>query len=166
MYGLAMINWVRVASTLALVALLASGLWKIHHMGVESGRAEVQAQWNLARLAQADADKLTQARTRQRERALQDDADNLRKTKDEQIKKLNRSLTAALDGLRNRPERPAQSSVPSDPGTGGGCYPSQLYREDAAVAVELAGEADQLRIHLERCQAAYESVRRSWGKTE
>lgn len=153
-----MLNWGRIAAVLTLFVALAACVWKIHHTGVVSGRAEVQAQWDTAKLAQNEADARAEADSRDRERTLQATADTLRRTQDAQLKKLTREHAAALDGLRNRPERPAARDVPNDSLVGDGCYPSQLYREDAAVVIELAAEADQLRINLGRCQGAYESL--------
>lgn len=154
-----LINWGRVAAALTLLAALSAGVWKIYHVGVVSGRADVQAQWDQARVAQAESDLKLETDTRARELALQADADTLRRTKDAQLNKLRLAHATALDGLRSRPERPPQSDVPSSAVSGDGCYPSQLYREDASVVVEFAAEADQLRINLGRCQDAYESVR-------
>jgi hypothetical protein len=155
-----MINWGRVAATLALVALLAAGLWKLHHTGVESGRAEVQAQWNLAKLAQADADKLAEADTRQRERALQDDADNLRKAKDEQITKISGQLKLALAAVRVQHATPRPPDyTPAPAGTGAACSGSSLYREDAEFLIRESSRADELRAAYLYCEAQYAKAR-------
>jgi hypothetical protein len=155
------LNWGRIVAVFVLLTALAAGVWKIYHTGVVEGRAEVQAQWTMAKLAQGESDARAESDMRMREQNMQTAADNLRRTKDAQITKLNRDHAAALDGLRDRPTHPEPGAVPSDSGAGPSCYPSQLYREDASVAIEFATEADQLRIHLGRCQDAYESVRKS-----
>jgi hypothetical protein len=49
--------------------------------------------------------------------------------------------------------------MPNDPGIGRGCYPSQLFAEDAGNLVKLAAEADKLRVSLAYCQEQYTKAR-------
>jgi hypothetical protein len=160
MIPLNLVNWGRVATTLALVALLAAGLWKVHHTGVTSGRAEVQAQWKLAKLAQAEADKVAEADTRQRERALQDDADNLRKAKDEQIKKIDRQLKLALAAVRVQHATPRPPDyTPAAAGAGAACSGASLFTQDAEFLVRESARADGIRAAYLNCEAQYNKAR-------
>jgi hypothetical protein len=40
-----------------------------------------------------------------------------------------------------------------------GCTGKELYREDGAVLIGIAREADELRISLKQCYAQYEAAR-------
>lgn len=157
---LSRVNWGRVAAVFALVTLLAAGVWKIHHTGVVSGRAEVQAQWDFAKLAQAEADKIAEADTRQRERALQDDADNLRKAKDEQIKKISGQLKLALAAVRVQHATPRPPDyIPAPAGAGAACSGASLFTQDAEFLVRESSRADELRVAYLHCEAQYNKAR-------
>lgn len=72
---------------------------------------------------------------------------------------LQRRVAALAHSLRNRPERPAAGGdVPAGPADPVACTGAQLYREDAGFLVGEAARADQLRIDLDRCQAAYDAA--------
>ena len=40
------ISYIRIAAAVALVVAISAAAWKLHHTGVVSGRAEIQAQWD------------------------------------------------------------------------------------------------------------------------
>ena len=98
---------------------------------------------------------------REKEQAMQLAADNIRKEKDREIRDLNARATALTNSLRDRSERPAEgSAVSSTTGIGqSGCTGKELYREDGAILVGIAREADELRIALKQCYAQYETLR-------
>jgi hypothetical protein len=155
--NLALIN-PKVWLEIAIIAVLAGAGWYGYNWIYERGAATVQAKWNAERLqitqqsAQITADALSTTK------ALQDASDKQREVSNAQIASLNRSLATAIAGLSDRPARPGASGVPGDTSAGAGCYPSQLYREDSAVALKLAGEADLLRVALNQCQTQYKSA--------
>jgi hypothetical protein len=41
---------IRIIAALIIAALLAAGVWKIHHNGIVKGRAEVQSDWDRSKL--------------------------------------------------------------------------------------------------------------------
>jgi hypothetical protein len=41
-----------------------------------------------------------------------------------------------------------------------GCTGKELYREDGAVLIGIAREADELRISLKQCYSQYETIRK------
>lgn len=98
---------------------------------------------------------------RERERVMVESADRLRKDKDAQIASLNGRLGSALDGLRQRPQRPAAS--PESPPAACSCAGAtgaELSREDGAFLVREAARADSLRAALSQCYRQYDEVRK------
>ncbi len=69
--------YAKIAAALALLAALAGIYWKIHHDGVVSGRAEIQAKWDASENARKVAeDKAIADRLKQNElRTAQVEAD-------------------------------------------------------------------------------------------
>jgi hypothetical protein len=97
---------------------------------------------------------------------LQASAHTTTKAKDAQIAKLNHSLGVALDGLRNRPERPGASDLPGDTPTGSstGCTGAQLYQPDATAFVRESARADRLLADLQQCQTQYNAAYKALNK--
>lgn len=154
-----------VAVILAIVAMLAGG-WKCYVAGRSDGRAEVAQMWDQERAKTAKAHADEQARARAREQTLQRQADQDRQEKHREIARLTRQRDAALDSLRQRPDRPAdapsQAAAPAQPGPSAqGCTGSQLYRPDAAFLVGEAARADLIRAELAQCQAQYQAAERA-----
>lgn len=130
--------------------------WK--HRLVEQGdvagysRAQGEFAVTKEQLTKAAAAKTTK---------LQADADKARKDKTDAISTLHAQHAAALERLRNRPERPATGDLPpvtSDGPPAAGCTGAQLYRPDGSV---LAGEslrAETIRIELKSCYAQYDQA--------
>ena len=82
-------------------------------------------------------------------------ADQIRKEKDVQIAAINNSLADALIKLRERPSR-AQGT-----GNGQGAQfgtGSQLYAEDAGLALREAARADTIREALKACYLQYDAL--------
>jgi TolA-binding protein len=79
-----------------------------------------------------------------------------RKEKEKQIFDLNRKYTAALNSLRNRPERTPDSNTTTkaDPiiCTGNGSTGQQLFREDAEFLIRQAQLAEVLKQSLIECR--------------
>ena len=142
---------------LALVAVLA---WS-HGFAYQAGRVNVRAQWDKERAELVAAALAAEQTARATEQTLQAEADTLTKAKNAQIEKLNRGLAAALNGLRDRKNRPDPGSVPAVAGTGGGCTGASLWRDDAGFLVREAARADGLLAQLQACQTQYQAARRS-----
>lgn len=155
------VRWLRVGLLVAVLAALTAGLWTVHRHGVAQGRADVQASWDAAKLAQAKSDLEEEVRVRAYEQSMQDTADSLRKAKDAQIAEISRDLDAARASLRMRlsTHRPA-AYVPPDPGVGPACSGASLFAEDVEFLLGLAAEADGLRASYLQCQAQYNEVKR------
>ena len=146
----------------AAVAVLATGLaashWKAYHMG----KVKVQAEWTAEKLEVAKQSlKLTEQATRDTA-TLQLEAENLKKAKNAKIKQLDSDLSAALDSLRNRPERPGAGNLPQAAGTGGsqsGCTGAGLYRPDGEFLSRYARDTAELQAGLKLCYAQYKAAR-------
>ena len=151
-----LLNW-RTWAAIGLLAILASTHWKAYH----SGAASVQAAWDARIVVEQSEYMKLQQETRDKESKLQADKESLRKAKNAQIAKLDADLADALGRLRDRPERPGESDLSTDPGTGSstGCTGAQLYRQDAAAFIGEAARADRLLADLAQCQDQYAKAR-------
>ena len=132
-----------------------------YYQGNQAGKAVIQQAWDKEKAEQYAAYAKGQEEARQREQALQANADKLRKDKDAEIKNVTARATALANSLRERPSRPAEgSAVSSTAGVGsGGCTGKELYREDGEFLVRIAKEADELRAALKQCYNQYEAIR-------
>lgn len=152
--------YARIAAIAVLAIALAGMAWKIRHDGIVSGRAEVQAKWDIQTAEEIKQQAAAKAKADADTKTLQDKADANRRKANAEILALSLRVGEYANRLSNRPERPDASSVPTIAGPGaGGCTPSQLYRSDASMALQIAADADRLRIGLQACQAAYEAAR-------
>ena len=139
-----------------IAAALAGALW----FGHANGAASVQAKWDAAELYRAEQSAALVADAQQATKDLQASTTTTTKAKDAQIAKLNHSLAAALDGLRNRPARPGASDLPSDTATGSatGCTGAQLYRPDGEFLARESARAGRLLADLAQCQTQYNAA--------
>jgi len=154
---------IRAITALLIAAILATAGWALHESGLAAGRAEVQAKWDQQRITDAAATVQAAMQARAREQALQSSADKIRQEKTREIADLNRRHAAALaDSLRHRPDRPADylpaTAQAADTGPATGCGADQLFRQDAAVALGIARDADLVRIALQQCHAQYQAA--------
>lgn len=105
-------------------------------------------------------------KAREREQQLQADASKFRSNAYAQINRLTRERDAAIDSLRNRPERPVATAnaagVPGTAGPGGEtrhCTGADLYRDDAAFLVRLAADYKELGIRYDELWSLYQRAR-------
>lgn len=152
--------YARIAAAAVLAIVLAGAIWKIRHDGIVAGRAEVQQKWDAETAQEIKQQAAAKAKADGDTKDLQDKADTNRRKANAEILALNVRVGEYAARLRQRPERPDAGSVPTVAGPGaGGCTPSQLYRSDASLALQIAADADRLRIGLQACQQAYENAR-------
>lgn len=148
------------AGVLAVVLAASGGYFK----GQSDGEAAVHAEWDAERLKQHEAHAKALQEAVERQQQLQMGADKLRQEKDRETRDLVARNTALANSLRNRPERPTQTSTVSNPSSAGSsaCTARELYREDSEMVVGIAREADEIRIALKQCYAQYNEVRQSY----
>lgn len=135
MFPLPLSTWLKIGATTA--ALLA-GIWfgySFEHSKFVAYKAEIALQ------------------TAKIEKDQQKQADQIRKTKDDQIKAINSQLVDAISQLHNRPSR-AQQANNGSCGTG-----ATLSSEDAEFLVREAARADQIRAGLDACYKQYDSLK-------
>jgi hypothetical protein len=141
---------------LAVVCAYGVGHWQ----GDEAGQAKVQAKWDQERAKLAEEYAANVTAMREKEQAMQGNADKLRQEKDRELKKVADTNKLLLDSLRHRPERPSGSGVSETASAGqGSCSGKDLHRESATDIVKLAMDADELRIALKQCYAQYDSLK-------
>ncbi len=149
-------------TALLIAAALAIAGWAIHASGLDAGRAEIQAKWNQQRIADTAATVQAAMQARTSEHAAQIAADRIRQEKTREIADLNRRHAALVDSLRHRTDRPADylpaTAQAADTGPAAGCGADQLFRQDAAVALGIARDADLVRIALQQCHAQYQAA--------
>lgn len=148
-------------SVLAVVFAYGAGHWQ----GDEAGQAKVQAQWNKEKAKLAEEYAANVALMREKEQVMQGNADKLREDKNRELREANARNTALLNSLQHRPNRTENGGVPTTAGNGkNGCTGKELYREDGAVLIGIAREADELRASLKQCYSQYETARKELNK--
>lgn len=152
--------WLILGFVLAVGAAGGAGLWKGHDLGM----AEVQQKWDRERAAQEAEYAAAQAAAREKEQALQANADQIRKEKDREIRDLNARAAALTNSLRDRPARPTTQTSAVSSTASNGCAPASctgagLSREDAEFLAGEAARADELRASLRQCLNQYETLR-------
>lgn len=151
--------WIILGFVLAIAASGSAGYYK----GDENGQLKVQTLWDAERIKQQEQHARALQEAAEKQQGLQVGADMLRQEKDREYKKVVDTNRLLFNSLRERPSRPATdgSALPNTAGVGpSGCTPRELYREDSEVVVELARQADEIRIALKQCYAQYETLRR------
>jgi hypothetical protein len=148
-------------SVLAVVFAYGAGHWQ----GDEAGQAKVQAQWDKEKAKLAEEYAANVALMREKEQVMQGNADKLREDKNRELREANARNTALLNSLQHRPNRTESSGMPTTASNGkNGCTGKELYREDGAVLIGIAREADELRTSLKQCYAQYETARKELNK--
>ena len=142
-------------SVVAVVLAYSVGHWQ----GDDAGQAKIQAKWDQERAKLAEEYAANVTAMREKEQAMQGNADKLRQEKDREIREINAKSIALANSLRDRPNRTEGSGVSETPGTGqSGCTGKELYKQDGEFLIGIAREADELRIALKQCYAQYEAL--------
>ena len=138
-------------------AIAAGGAWTWQSNKYERQLSELRTQHAQAEQVRSETARLAEAGHRARERTQAQTLQAITTKADHEKTRLAADLRAALDSLRNRPQRPAAGG--GDVPTGGSdpvaCTGAGLHREDAAFLVREAARADSIRLQLAACQAAY-----------
>ncbi len=97
---------------------------------------------------------------RARERAQAETLQAVQTKADHEKTRLAADLRAAVDSLRNRPQRPAAAGGAVPPGAADqlACTGASLFAEDADAALREAARADSVRLQLAACQASYDAA--------
>jgi hypothetical protein len=148
--------WVILAFVLAVGTAAGGGFYK----GFSTGKAEVQQAWDKEKAEQYAAYAKGQEEARRREQEMQASADQLRKEKDAEIRNINARSLALANQLRDRPERPAQSSTASGAARAcSGATGAELAKGDGEFLAGYAADAARLQAALDQCVKQYNAVR-------
>ena len=148
--------WVLLTLVLAIAGAAGGGYYK----GNSAGQAEVQQAWDKEKAEQYAAYAKGQEEARQREQEMQQAADKLRREKDAQIRDINARATALTNSLRNRQERPAESSAVSSAARScGGASGAELAKGDGEFLAGYAADAARLQAALDQCVKQYNAIR-------
>lgn len=149
--------WLQIAAT---AAIIGAGWWA-YTWAYNRGADSVQSLWDAEKQDIADQNAQLKADADKTTTALRDKADQLRRTKDAQINRLNADLATALDSLRDRPSRTGDGGVPKDTGTGTalGCTGAGLLRDDANFLAWYGAQTKRITLQLAQCQAEHASAR-------
>lgn len=145
------------------VSLIAAGVLAATALGAglfgyTQGAKSVQAELDAYRAATAMAQEQQRAEALTRERALQANANRLRKEMTNEKTRFAAVQRDLVDRLQDRSNRPGDAGVPAtaeDRDAAGSCTGAELFREDAEFLRRESARADTLRLHLAACQAAY-----------
>jgi hypothetical protein len=140
--------------------------------GDDAGSARIQQAWDNAQRVAADNRAKRIENNRQKEQALQADADQQRNNDHALLQKRNADLRAARYELRNRPARPSgpgTSELPQAAGAGpksGGATGAELYRDDAEFLTGKADLAQRIRDQRDTCYRRYEAAQKVMGTAQ
>ncbi len=158
-------------ATTAFSISLAATAWFAHSKGVQSGKSQIQSQWDkeVAAMALAQAAELERAMAKTAE--LQAQVEQITRSHRNEISRISREHSALVDSLRDRPEaRAGAGGVSEDSGAGAsdrtGSTGLQLSRPDATFLVGEAARADQLRVALVACLADRAEIERAINSDE
>lgn len=141
---------------------LAAALAFSHFFVYRAGKAQVRTAWDEQKLVDAEAFRKAEAVSREREQALQAQANQTTKEKDAKIRKITAARDTALERLRDRAERPA-GFVPEVAGTARGATGAGLFRGDSEFLVRLGASADATAAERDACYRQYEQIRATSG---
>ena len=149
--------WFIAGAVIAVAVAGAGGYAK----GTAHGKAEVQAQWDQEKAKLALEYAAAQAAAREKEQALQAQADQLREDANARIKDIDSRANKLVDSLRNRAERPATQAgaVSSAACPSGGASGKDLASGDAVFLARYAADAARLEAALDTCVKQYEALR-------
>ncbi len=129
--------------------------------GSAAGKAEVQAQWDQEKAKLALEYAAAQAAAREKEQALQAQADQLREDANARIKDIDSRANKLVDSLRQRPDRTTTTAgAVSNPSQScSGASGAELDRRNGEFLAWYAADAARLASALDTCLKQYEAVR-------
>ena len=140
-----------------LWALICSGLIASNAVTKFELQSEQLKHQTLISSMESAAAKQSEAyRAKEQEHAIALQAINTRSSHEKN--RIAADMQRTIDGLRKRADRPEGYSVPTSPADSVACTGASLFRSDAEFLVRESARADQLRIDLAACQAAYDEA--------
>jgi hypothetical protein len=167
-----------IVKIIAIISLLVGSLtyaYTWHHAKVESevNLAIERTTNSIKAQEQLQTIKLLDRQYEINSNISSNHAEIQRKYKQE-IASLNDKYYSAITGLRIRAQRDSKGTFGTNEITSNqrtsfaeaprGCYPSELYREDAELAINIAREAEVIRLELLSCYKHYDNLKDSVDK--
>lgn len=149
--------WVIVGFVLAVSGAYTAGHWR----GDSAGQAKVRQEWDQEKARAAEEYAKAMQAAREKEQALQAQADQLREESNAKLKEVSARADRLADSLRKRPERPSPGAVSNTAQPCVGATGAQLARGDGEFLARYAADAARLQAALDQCVAQYEAVRQS-----
>ena len=149
------------ALALALAASLAVNVATWAKLSAErNAHQSFRTETAQAEQLRSETARKAEAGHQARERAQADTLQAITEKAANEKNRLAADLRAAVDSLRNRPQRPAASGGAMLPGAADpvACTGASLFAEDADAALREAARADSVRLQLSACQAAYNAA--------
>jgi hypothetical protein len=135
-----------------------------HWQGDTAGQAKVQQLWDKQAKQLAEEHAAAMAAAREREQELQLGANNDREERNKQLREANARVAALTNVVRERADRPAETSAVSGAaGTGpttASCTGAGLYRPDGEFLVGEAAAGRECQAFLRECRTGYERLRK------
>jgi sugar (pentulose or hexulose) kinase len=129
--------------------------------GSAHGKMVVQAEWDQEKAKLALEYAAAQAAAREKEQALQAQANQLREDANARIKDIDSRANKLVDSLRNRAERPATQAgaVSGAAQSCSGASGAELDRRNGEFLAWYAADAARLASALDTCLKQYEAIR-------
>ena len=150
----------RIEIAAAIVFVLTVGILFGYGKGYYSGVETTKAAWNKERLQEEQKTQQVLKEYREKEQLWQDNAQKLQEKKINEVRNINARHAAALNSLRQRPERASiTSTMPETAVTCSGSTGKELARGDAEFLAGYAADAAKLQEALNQCVAQYNQLR-------
>jgi hypothetical protein len=161
-----MIDWIlsKLSALLGvglIAALALAGVQTVRLSSAQASYSKLETSHAVERASQEQQHTKDVIAARKTEQKLTDDANQNRKAYETSLQSINTRHAAAIDSLRNRPERAAQGAGSgthvagaSASGTG-----ARLYRDDAEFLVWFAADAAQRAVERDTCYRQYNDAR-------
>ena len=133
----------------------------VYFQGRVDGKRIIQTQWNQEKSQQTAKLAETISVYRAKEQAMTETVAKITKDKNDEIARIQQRMSFLDNWVRQFPERPGVSSATkasTDGKTGYQCNAPILYREDAAFLGRETQRAEQIRVELISCYAAYDAT--------
>jgi len=138
MFPLPILTWIKIGA----IAIALAGSWYFGYS------------FEKSRFDSYKAEQITEAQKKEHEAKLA--TDEIRKTKDAQIRNINNQLVDAISELRKRSSRTDQANNGQ---VAKGCNGSQLYAEDSEFLARESARADTIRVALQACYEQYDAIK-------
>ena len=159
--------YVRLALTVGLIALVVGLGYMTYNHIYDKGANSVQVKWDAVEAERSAVIADLKNKSELAELAMKKESETQLRLLNEKNKNLNATVAAITRELRNRPDRPSSTNVPSNTAPESTCTAAtgkELYRADAEFLIGEATRAERLIILLESCKAQYNSVYQEYLK--